>query len=741
MSPGRTHEPPAPPVSIQVRDIVEPLSRSSLTMPSYIQTISSDASRLLVRDMGRYCSGTLTGRSFLISGHRGAGKTTLVTGTVLQVLREPIPDMRGAQPLLVTLHGPSLFPPEPKPVEPVTAASPTTDPTPQSVPIVPGAPATPAAPAAPSNAVTASTTAAAAPPKRDEAGNALLQMILELHRAAARAFAQAYRAAVLERPWPAREEGLELAAQLELELFEPLSGDPARLREFWRRGGFLPEGVLPPAQRDQGWRELLALAGLWQAYRRIAGEFSATQSRKARASARQKISAASAEGKDLSNTILTLLTGGLVGAGLNAGGTPPAAATVLGILSAIGTSLSLKLSASRAISRSETSDSTFIPDFRAETLDRVLPVLIERLRDAGLFPVFLVDELDKVPNLSDRILPLVHHLKKLVAERAFFCFLTDRDYFEEMQLRDRQASYSVEYTYFTDRLFVTFAPEDLHAYVKMRLEAPPEPASGDASPEAKRAVAVRRDYPFIGYVVLHRSRMHALDVQRQIGSLDKTGGIIERPGLVRTDRAYLLDLVIQLALEVVLDDEELRASLSWDPARRRLVYDALYYISRSWDVDEELNLDDDAGMRKFAKYLAERTGSKQEISFSDDANFLLGKVRSLAALISRSAAFTTAVSSYTQRLKTRSGDVREEDGLANEILEAVNLCDDKAMPLEEVGGQPFRYRWRWDRDGRRATPREEAGATRRIARPAPADWQSDVAFINAVDRVLGVLGQ
>ena len=60
--------------------------------------------------MLRYCDGEVTGRSFLIAGHRGAGKTTMVSNAHLQAVREAGRRIRAARPLIVWLHGPSLFP-------------------------------------------------------------------------------------------------------------------------------------------------------------------------------------------------------------------------------------------------------------------------------------------------------------------------------------------------------------------------------------------------------------------------------------------------------------------------------------------------------------------------------------------------------------------------------------------------------------------------------------------------------
>src|SRR4026208_1619414 len=98
----------------------DPLTASdspSTTPTSHV--IESDALQRLTKEIERYGRRELAGRSVLIAGHRGVGKTTLV--------RKAIENARGyrslyeGRPLFVDLHGPDLLaPPDrempPKPV-------------------------------------------------------------------------------------------------------------------------------------------------------------------------------------------------------------------------------------------------------------------------------------------------------------------------------------------------------------------------------------------------------------------------------------------------------------------------------------------------------------------------------------------------------------------------------------------------------------------------------------------------
>ena len=100
-------------------------------------------------------------------------------------------------------------------------------------------------------------------------------------------------------------------------------------------------------------------------------------------------------------------------------------ALAAGFATALASSMFFTHSQSSSTRSNRQTDTTFIPDLSLKTLDRILPTLLQRLRDAGLAPVLVVDELDKVEQLSKRLVAMIHFLKKLVAENVFTCFLTD----------------------------------------------------------------------------------------------------------------------------------------------------------------------------------------------------------------------------------------------------------------------------------------------------------------------------
>jgi Cdc6-like AAA superfamily ATPase len=73
-------------------------------------SIRSDAMRVLVAELRRYCDLEVGGRSFLISGHRGAGKTTMIQHAFREVFLAAKARRLLLRPVYVQLHGPSLFP-------------------------------------------------------------------------------------------------------------------------------------------------------------------------------------------------------------------------------------------------------------------------------------------------------------------------------------------------------------------------------------------------------------------------------------------------------------------------------------------------------------------------------------------------------------------------------------------------------------------------------------------------------
>ena len=673
---------------IVIVDAPEPLSDESLSRRGSTAEpllVESSASRVLRQELQRYCEGKINGRSFLIAGHRGAGKTTLVAKAFMDVHRLAEDGAPMRRPLFIALHGPSLFP-NPAAHEP-GGATPTSKNEPNGASGTDGPPAVSADPG-PGVAKPAT----GQPIGKSEAQIALEQITLGLHRAVAQEFSARYRERAMQLSWLRRTERLEtdrlrrewpkdvsstlpvgvgapdvadlrrllgglpsdgelfeLAGQFEVELYE--SPPVHRLRQFWDRlralsggvlfpGGYSPllrriSGPQPPPGmflnmtevHAQGARELVALAGVLEAYRRISGDYTRSEGEKsARQDTKERVTGFEAAGKDLAAPIAALLTGGLAGTGLALSGAGPGATALGGIAAALGASLVFKTTTTRKRERFASREYQFVYDLSVSTLDRILPILIERLNEAGLAPVFVVDELDKVRELSSRIVTMVHHLKKLVAENAFFCFLTNRSYFEEMLAQGSGRPYPVEYTYYTHRLFVVFAPEDFEVYLRKRIPAPgpndpatpatltppvpPADAQVDVEPAA-RAILL--------WALRHRSQLHMVDLQREISALrDDEGRVRVLPKLLTGSRRNLIDMTFQVGIELTLGQPDVEQMLLDRPEFRRLMHDAMYYMSRLWLEGQQVQLSP-SGRTLFLDYLERRTGREEERAPADPA--------------------------------------------------------------------------------------------------------------------------
>ena len=533
----------------------------------------------LLHDLGKYVRDEVAGRSFLIAGHRGAGKTATVAEAIrrlradrLRNAADEAPSLgrrhRLQRPLMVKLVGQSLIAPPPRQQEIEAQRRAKQE---QPAAAADGAGAGDAAepdPAAP-----------ARPP--DQVENALVHITIALYRAFATEVALGFAthaAAYAERD---RDDRLELASQLALEL----DGTPdlALLRSYWDRLGRLDRGVLWPARVDQtmreqelarqGMRELVALASAAQAFEVCSGAVTYKVTNQETASNEQK-----AESKlDVKELINRL---GAIGAGALAGGVVGASqgsvqGVATGVLVWLASGLTLNWSATRQRKSDRKLDYTFLRDRSIETLDRDLPLVIERIRDAGLAPVFVIDELDKLDKPAATIRKIINRLKHLVADYGFFCFLTDRAYFDEIERSVANAPYPTVHTYFSQRVLVINRPTDLFNYVRGLL-TPPPPI--ELEPTEATAIGV------FALVIVYRSKLNFTDMTRELSRYAmRDDALSEKPEALLGRPDFVLAAAIQLAIEQVLIDQPMANRFETDPSFEHLVIDSLYYIPRVWE--------------------------------------------------------------------------------------------------------------------------------------------------------------
>ena len=216
--------------------------------------------------------------------------------------------------------------------------------------------------------------------------------------------------------------------------------------------------------QDQGLREIVAVATAAQAFQVVSGNvtYKTTSSDKA---TREDETKSNLDIKDLLARLGAVFAGTAAGTVTVATGQGAPLAVGLGLFVWLGGSFALAQTSSRKLSRTRSRDYTFLRDRSVQTLDRELPQVIERIRDAGLAPIFVLDELDKLKDVSTTISALIGRLKHIVSDFGFFCFLTNRDYFDTLERLVAEEAYPSEHTYFSDRLLIQARPDDLFQYV------------------------------------------------------------------------------------------------------------------------------------------------------------------------------------------------------------------------------------------------------------------------------------
>ena len=645
---------------------------------SRLPFVQSGAYTLLTEELRRYTLGFARGRSFLIAGHRGSGKTALVrqvveAGQITALTASKMlfpPGGVPQRPLLVQLYGPSLVsgtvPGEKKP---------------EDKPL----------PAQPSVVVHINAQGEAAPPepKPDAAAEkpvelakdalakgALVQITIALYRAVADEFAQSVACHAAAAASGAQPELQELAAQLRLDL--DMGADAARLRFMWQRLGRLADGVLwpgtTPLASGQGVSEIAALVTVAQAFQVCTGKVDVKQSDKGSAKRDESVELKGESGlKEFGDKLLSLAAGLGVGAAATTQ-TQPLLAALAGVGAALLSSITLSWSNKRSIGREMSTDYSFLPDRSVETLDRDLPMVIRRLRDVGLAPVFVVDELDKLdPDIIDTAMAsLIDRLKLLLTDHAFFCFLADRAYFDRVEAAIEKDPYGREHTYYNDRLFIEFRATQLATYVT---------ESTTAADDTDRLAQ-----QILGRYVLHRAELNFIRLVRTMSQFwGEADGARTGSDRICAGAEYQAHAVVQLAIEHQLSGPSLGSRLDGDPGFAQLANDALYMISRAW-------LDDSPGISVYRADVVAHLLRCMHTEVPDDAGraetLLLGEV-SVAKLdlLAQSVAGLAAVLTAFSALKTGLTSAGRLGGFSPlfETLPGPGL-------LERVSGLKFRFR-------------------------------------------------
>jgi hypothetical protein len=336
-----------------------------------------------------------------------------------------------------------------------------------------------------------------------------------------------------------------------------------------------------PLLGGQGAGEIAALVTAGQAFQVCTGKLDVKQTDTDSAKREASIEAKTESGlKEFGDKLMSLAAGLGMGAGAVAAKTNSLVAAVLGIGVALLSSITLSWSGKRSLARERATEYSFMPDRSVETLERDLPMVIRRLRDVGLAPVFVVDELDKLaPGVIDPAMAgLIDRLKLLLTDHAFFCFLADRDYYDRLDRAVAEDPFCREHTYYNDRLFIEYRAEQLAAYAAGTMTA------SDDTDRLAQLILARR--------TLHQAEMNFIRLLRGLSGLWGEGGAVRDPSdRICASPANKVQAVVQLAIEHVLGGPTLGPRLDQDVGFAQLANDALYMISRAWlDDDEEISL-------------------------------------------------------------------------------------------------------------------------------------------------------
>jgi hypothetical protein len=265
-----------------------------------------------------------------------------------------------------------------------------------------------------------------------------------------------------------------LRAHLDLRLER--APDPDVLRKIWERAGFLHGGVafyLRPARKkgsdvirdssppsiagirsDQGIREIVALASCADAYRVIISKPQEILGNKQQSDfvREMKLTVPQAGDKKkeddaksktalekaappLLGTAAATLTGLAVHSGQIS-----IAALVLSVgagLLAWAVSWAAMTYGVRTSRQEMRRELTLDIKWDIERLERDLPLLIKRVKDAGFAPIFVLDELDKVDDAMESLHRFLTLTKHIVTDQSAFMFLTNRDYYEKLIAKEQ----------------------------------------------------------------------------------------------------------------------------------------------------------------------------------------------------------------------------------------------------------------------------------------------------------------
>ena len=667
----------------------EPLAR----YPGRALIVRGKAYHRLYASLEKYLRKRTRGRSLVISGNRGVGKTTMVFAAIedLQHLAAEEHETRFAKgrltagtgsaldicrPVLVLLSGPDVLRELARP--PIL--------TPSGKPEDPQA--APPPPALPSHVA--------------DSDNLLRQIARALHVSLAREFAEQFEKNVA--PAGSNPDLIEAWAQLNLEL--NAGARVQVLRRFWDLAGRFDNGVLfknGPERDRQGPRELLVLEASADAYRIAIGSVIENDEHVRTDEKSPKDVSWANELKALGAPVFGLVGGVASGFGVfhlfDDG--------VMRVLTSVGVALvsTVVLTFGLAPKVTITNQATrkFSPDTSVGSLTWRLRGIVDRMFQAGLAPVFVIDELDKSvdEDLGNWIAERAKQLKSFLTEQAFFCFVTGRHFAEKLHVERTRRTYPPSYTQFSDYLFVNYVPLDLHRYLReLYVHEQKSPAGSQQSQMESLQEAV------LPFIVLFRAEMHPIDIRRELNSMisgDDVLALFTGESLPRVDS---FALHFQIVIESVLVREDIEARMRDDARFALLALDAVYYPSRQWRQGVPLDISDS----KIDAYLQKRRerddagGNSPDLEAlpAADQKLLRDCARQVALGVQDPQRSRRALKEPWLRERLTRPDANPADSAevidqrATQLDAALPITIDLLQPLDDSGRI---FQWRYDFHG------------------------------------------
>ena len=602
-----------------------------------------DAYRTLERQIRLYARGELAGQSILVAGHRGSGKTTVTLRAIEKIQGEwanstPPDGVCCAKPFPVYLHGSDLL----------------------------------------------------GNPRADDEHrmlHVLTEISRSLHRAVAKEIADQFRIVLSKAP----DKDIELAHRIRLEL----DGfpKPGSLRQYWDAAGVLKSGIFPPRparrgaalgsaspdhvlgdpETDQGMREIVAIHSLAWVCKRVGKDPDADSGADAPPTA--------APGPNREN-MTALSPVASLGSGLAVAligiGSKELGATTAALAGLATTAVSyLFLHLATAPPKSQ----TLLSHYDVSSMNRALPALIGRIGEMGLVPVFMVDELDKVPDLAESMRWLIGHAKWALADRGFWCYLVDRAYYEILSAGIRQDVHPVESTFFGQRALTHYRPEDLIEFADKTWTVSSEENGWSREAALRFAVLM--------------SGCHPGNLQQVRAAYPDGGGAFRLPSDSRAETGVAIAVLMQVAVEFVFRQQGTRQRLRLETGFEHTVLDVLYYPARCWTAAGEDCTELAVSSGALVEYLKKHTG----LDYAKTT---------LASEFANLRPCLEQITAYLQEPRGLSEDL-DREGAADLIrlldAKAAGLFRNSArMPLERIEERPGILRWRFDQFGYPLTP-------------------------------------